>query len=679
MSIDKTNKQQLQAYELIETTNSSFFLTGKAGTGKTTFLQTVQKEIDKNFIVLAPTGIAVMLAGGETIHSFFGLPLQICTPKTIGNVNRSKISIIKKVDTIIIDEVSMVRCDVIDAIDYTLRYVMRSSLPFGGKQMVFVGDLFQLPPVLRKEEAEIMDDIYNTMSPFFFKARALKRLSLPCIEFIKVYRQKDDVFLSILDSIRFNRASYGELSVINQCVDRPIPSNERIITLCTRNDEASKINMSNLNLLDSEEFCFDAKVEGDIKLDANLPAEKKLFLKCGAQVIFVRNDLSRRWINGTIGTISKLSQDEIQVVTESGEYKVSPVSWESYKYEYNSKEKKIVKTLVGTYTQFPLKLSWAITIHKSQGMTFDKMILDLSRGVFSKGQLYVALSRVRSLNGLFLIKPVSFGHIGTSEEVIAFANRFNDDSTIRNEISGGRFLYDSLRHKDWDEFSKASLNLGLTLAKSGDWRSAARYISQMFNAMVSDEHLVNSIERNMLPIIKSSNILVDYVSAALCLYPGEYEQAIYYADRVRFIRDCNDVLFIKARALTLLKRYKDADAVNIELAKCLDGEFDAKTYYEIALLNETQLGDPVLDIMQSVVKYRPEYDNSIIKMRIIMKKKGINLTDSDGDENKLVAHFNSDISDDEMVNQLRTYRLNNKEDYRTFVKLLSSYKFEEEK
>ena len=678
MSIDKTNKQQLQAYELIETTNSSFFLTGKAGTGKTTFLQTVQKEIDKNFIVLAPTGIAAMLAGGETIHSFFGLPLQICTPKTIGNVNRSKISIIKKVDTIIIDEVSMVRCDVIDAIDYTLRYVMKNSLPFGGKQMVFVGDLFQLPPVLRKEEAEIMDDLYNTMSPFFFKARALKRLALPCIEFVKVYRQKDDVFLGILDSIRFNRVSYGELSVLNKCVDRPIPSNERIITLCTRNDEASKINLSKLNFLDSEEFCFDAKVEGDIKLDANLPAEKKLSLKYGAQVIFVRNDLSRRWVNGTIGTISKLSQDEIQVVTESGEYKVSPVSWESYKYEYNSKEKKIVKTLVGTYTQFPLKLSWAITIHKSQGMTFDKMILDLSRGVFSKGQLYVALSRVRSLDGLFLVKPVSFGHIGTSEEVIAFANRFNDDSAIRNEISGGKYLYESLRNKNWDEFSKTSLNLGLSLAMSEDWKSAARYISQVFNAMVSDEHLVNSIERNMLPISRFSNILVDYVSAALCLYSGEYEQAVYFADRVRSMRECNDVLFIKARALTLLKRHKDADTVNIELVKCLDGEFDAKTYYEVALLNETQLGDPGLGIMQSVVKYRPEYDNSIIKLRVFMKNKNIDLADSDDSGNELVVQFNSDISDDEMINQLRIFRLNRKEDYRVFVKLLSNYKFEEQ-
>ena len=678
MPIDKNNKQQLQAYELINTTNSSFFLTGKAGTGKTTFLQTVQKEIDKNFIVLAPTGIAAMLAGGETIHSFFGLPLQICTPKTMGNINRSKISIIKRVDTIIIDEVSMVRCDIIDAIDYTLRCVMRNSLPFGGKQMVFVGDLFQLPPVLRKEEAEIMDDLYNTMSPFFFKARALKRLSLPCIEFIKVYRQKDDVFLSILDSIRFNKASYAELSVINRCVGRTIPTDERIITLCTRNDEASKINMAKLNLIDSEKFCFEAKIDGDIKLDSNLPAERKLTLKSGAQVIFVRNDISRRWVNGTIGTISKISDEEINVVTESGEYKVSPVSWESYKYEYNSKEKKIVKTLVGTYTQYPLKLSWAITIHKSQGMTFDKMILDLSRGIFSKGQLYVALSRVRSLDVLFLIKPVSFGHIGTSEEVIEFANRFNDDSTIHNEINGGKCLYESLRSKNWDEFAKTSLKLSLSFVEKGNWKSAARYISQMFNAMVSDEHLLNCLEHYNVPAPKVRNILVDYVCAALYLYSGKYEQAIYHADRVRFKRECNDVLFIKARALTLLGKHKEADEVNIDLVKALDGEFDAKIYYEVALLNETQLEDPGLEIMQSVVSNRPEYENSILKLRFLIKKNGINLNIPDDNDNELISLYNSGIPDEELKNRLKSFQLNNKESYKEFVKYISKYKFAEQ-
>ena len=678
MSIDKNNKQQLQAYELINTTNSSFFLTGKAGTGKTTFLQTIQKEIDKNFIVLAPTGIAAMLAGGETIHSFFGLPLQICTPKTLGNINRSKISIIKKVDTIIIDEVSMVRCDIIDAIDYTLRYVMRNSLPFGGKQMVFVGDLFQLPPVLRKEETEIMDDLYNTMSPFFFKAHALRRLSLPCIEFIKVYRQKDDVFLNILDSIRFNKASYSELCTINQCVGRPTPSEERIITLCTRNDEASKINLSKLNLIDSEEFCFEAKIDGDIKIDSNLPAERKLSLKSGAQVIFVRNDQSRRWVNGTIGTVSKIAEDEINVVTESGEYKVSPVSWESYKYEYNSKEKKIVKTLVGTYTQYPLKLSWAITVHKSQGMTFDKMILDLSRGIFSKGQLYVALSRVRSLDGLFLIKPISFGHIGTSEEVLEFANRFNEESTIKNEINGGKCLYESLRNKNWDEFTMVSLKLSLSFVEKGDWKTAARYISQMFNAMVSDEHLLNCLNHYKIPSPKVSNIMVDYVSAALCLYSGRYDQAIYYADRVRSIRECNDVLFIKARALTLLNKYKEADDVNIDLAKALDGEFDAKTYYEVALLNENELGDPGLEIMQSVVCNRPEYETAVIQLRTLIRKNGISLNIPDDNDNEMISLYNSDIPDEKMINRLRSLQIAQKESYKEFIKFISKYKFAEQ-
>ena len=461
-------------------------------------------------------------------------------------------------------------------------------------------------------------------------------------------------------------------------VGRTIPTDERIITLCTRNDEASKINMAKLNLIDSEEFCFEAKIDGDIKLDSNLPAERKLTLKSGAQVIFVRNDISRRWVNGTIGTISKISDEEINVVTESGEYKVSPVSWESYKYEYNSKEKKIVKTLVGTYTQYPLKLSWAITIHKSQGMTFDKMILDLSRGIFSKGQLYVALSRVRSLDGLFLIKPVSFGHIGTSEEVIEFANRFNDDSTIHNEINGGKCLYESLRSKNWDEFAKTSLKLSLSFVEKGDWKSAARYISQMFNAMVSDEHLLNCLEHYNVPAPKVRNILVDYVCAALYLYSGKYEQAIYHADRVRFKRECNDVLFIKARALTLLGKYKEADEVNIDLVKALDGEFDAKIYYEVALLNETQLEDPGLEIMQSVVSNRPEYENSILKLRFLIKKNGINLNIPDDNDNELISLYNSGIPDEELKNRLKSFQLNNKESYKEFVKYISKYKFAEQ-
>ena len=306
------------------------------------------------------------------------------------------------------------------------------------------------------------------------------------------------------------------------------------------------------------------------------------------------------------------------------------------------------------------------------------MILDLSRGIFSKGQLYVALSRVRSLDGLFLIKPVSFGHIGTSEEVIEFANRFNDDSTIHNEINGGKCLYESLRSKNWDEFAKTSLKLSLSFVEKGDWKSAARYISQMFNAMVSDEHMLNCLEHYNVPAPKVRNILVDYVYAALYLYSGKYEQAIYHADRVRFMRECNDVLFIKARALTLLGKFKEADEVNIDLVKALDGEFDAKIYYEVALLNETQLEDPGLEIMQSVVSNRPEYENSILKLRFLIKKNGINLNIPDDNDNELISLYNSGIPDGELKNRLKSFQLNNKESYKEFVKYISKYKFAEQ-
>ena len=675
MDIDQNNKQQLQAYQLIETTGSSFFLTGKAGTGKTTFLKTVQKEINKNFIVLAPTGIAAMLVGGETIHSFFGLPLQICTPKTVGNINSSKIHIIRKVDTIIIDEISMVRCDIIDAIDYTLRCVMRSSMPFGGKQMVFVGDLFQLPPVLRSDEEEIMDDLYQTQTPYFFKAKVLKKLALPCIEFNKVYRQEDMTFLNILNSIRYNRISYPELAMLNQRVCRNAPPNERIITLCARNDEAARINNSRLQLLKSEEFLFEAKIEGEIKQDGNLPADRKLALRVGAQIIFVRNDPSRRWVNGTLGTISKLTQNDIYIETTDGEYKVDPVSWESYKYEYNSKEKKIQKTLVGTYTQYPIKLSWAITIHKSQGMTFDKMILDLSRGVFSKGQLYVALSRVRDLEGLYLVKPVSFGHIGTSEEILAFADKYNNDDLINEELYAGHKVYKAFREKDWDKVAQLSLNLCHDYIVKGDWRTAARYAAQMFNVMVSDHHLLNTLNVDINRLSPSSDVLVEYLNATICLYSGHYREAIGYCDGLLQKRSCKDALFIKARSLKLLGRYSEADDVNIELAKQLDGEFDAKIYYEVSLLNELHLGDPGLDIMQSVVKARPEYNQSIIMLRKLKMKKEISLKTNEDTANSLVDLFNSNVDDKLFVDKLEEYRKKDKGNLESFIKLLSSVRF----
>ena len=405
--IDTENKQQVLAYELIANTNSSFFLTGRAGTGKTTFLRKVQKMIDKQFITLAPTGVAAILAGGDTIHSFFGLPMDVCYPGTMGNLNEARIQTLLHTDTIIIDEVSMVRCDIIDAIDYTLRKTLRSPQPFGGKQIIFVGDMFQLPPVVaRKEEFELMQDLYHTENFFYYKADVIKRIRLVKIEFEKIYRQDDELFRHILDNVRLNRVTPEDLMNLNERVCQPSKEDGMVITLASRNCTADAINERCLAEIDSEEYVYEGSVQGTFD-EKRFPVEKTMRLKVGAQVMFTRNDVQKRWANGTLGKIAKLTQDEVQVTTNAGDTYVVPCcSWDSFSYDYDKEAKKLKKEVTGTFTQYPLKLAWAITVHKSQGMTFDKMSLDLSKGMFAAGQLYVALSRVRSLDGLYLSKCI---------------------------------------------------------------------------------------------------------------------------------------------------------------------------------------------------------------------------------------------------------------------------------
>ena len=405
--IDKENREQLLAYDLIAHTNSSFFLTGRAGTGKTTFLHRVQQTVTKQFITLAPTGVAAILAGGETIHSFFGLPLETCEPGTCGKMNEAKILALVHADTIIIDEVSMVRCDIVDAVDFTMRQVLRSTAPFGGKQIVFVGDMFQLPPVVQKgAETELMRDIYHTNTFYFFKAFALRRIRMVKIEFQKVYRQDDPVFRTILDHVRLNRVTPDDIASLNTRVAKP-KDNDGTITLVPTNRAADDINCQRLNSLTGEEHIYEGAINGKFE-NKRFPVSQKLCLKVGAQVMFTRNDTQHRWANGTIATVCHLSDDGIEVTIPSGEtYAVPCCTWDAVDYAYDHKEHKLKKNVTGSFTQYPLKLAWAITIHKSQGMTFDKLYLNLSSAsIFAVGQLYVALSRVRTLGGLFLSRCV---------------------------------------------------------------------------------------------------------------------------------------------------------------------------------------------------------------------------------------------------------------------------------
>jgi len=656
--IDTQNKQQVMAYELIANTNSSFFLTGRAGTGKTTFLRNVQKTVGKQFITLAPTGVAAILAGGDTIHSFFGLPLDVCTPGTMGKMNEARILTLIHTDTIIIDEVSMVRCDVIDAIDYTMRKTLRSSLPFGGKQMVFVGDMFQLPPVSKRGvEQELMNDLYHTEDFFFYKADVFRRMRLVKIEFQKVYRQEDEGFLRILESIRLNKTTPEILMRLNERVCQPTKEDGTVITLASLNRTADTINQQRLSEIDSEEYTYEGTVQGKFE-EKRFPVDKTLKLKLGAQVMFTRNDPNRRWANGTIGTVSKLAKDEIHVKVESGNtYTVPCCTWESYTYEYDKEERKMKKEKIGAFTQYPLRLAWAITVHKSQGMTFDKLYLDLSRGMFAAGQLYVALSRVRSLGGLFLSRPIIPQYAHTSREVLSYANGYNDEQVIYSEIESGKAVYHLIAQNEYDAAAKQYLLLVQKKAASGDIKEAMQQTKRFLDTVICDEELYGCVDEVPEELMAADHWAPRFLVALLSLYACEYEQALAYADSVLAQHQCQEALYVKSRCLAKLERYEEADAVNVLMGDVFDMSTpDTKVLYMIAMLNELYIGDNGLNLMQELIKAKPKYNKGILSLRNLMKRKGLLLVKTSDEPRELVDDFNSDITDEEFAQKLVTAR-----------------------
>ena len=446
--LDTNNKEFQDALQLITHTRQSVFLTGKAGTGKSTFLKYICNHTKKKYVVLAPTGIAAINAGGGTLHSFFKLPFRPMLPDdpdlslSHGRIfeffkyPKEKRKIIAEVDLIIIDEISMVRADIIDCVDRILRvYSGNMRLPFGGKQLLFVGDVFQLEPVVPSDQKEILSLFYA--SPFFFSARVFKDINLVPIELQKVYRQTDSVFINILDRIRNNAARKQELDTLNgRYFPSFEPQNEDMyITLATRRDQVDFINEKKLAELPGEEYVSVGKIEGDFP-ESSLPTQLNLSIKEQAQVIFIDNDYERRWVNGTIGMVSGIDENgNVYVLLESGvEHLVEPTSWRNYKYKYNEKEKRIEEEIVGTFEQLPIRLAWAITVHKSQGLTFSRVVVDLTGGVFAGGQTYVALSRCTSLEGLVLKSKISSRDIFIRKEIVEFSQIFNNQALIEKSL-----------------------------------------------------------------------------------------------------------------------------------------------------------------------------------------------------------------------------------------------------
>jgi len=408
----------------MENSNDDLFITGRAGTGKSTLLKLFTSTSKKRTVVLAPTGIAALNVKGQTIHSFFRLPPKMLERSEISK--RKNYRLYTKLDTIIIDEISMVRVDLLDLIDHFLQVNRDDSRPFGGVQMIFFGDLYQLPPIIGDPvERRVITQRYE--SPYFFSAQVMDRLdNFEIIELNKVFRQEEKSFIRLLDNIRMREFDYDDLEELNERHQAITVEDDFYITISTRNKIVDSINNQKLGVIDMPCFYYQAKVEGQFNPKI-YPTKPVLELKLGAQVMFIKNDPEKNFVNGTIGKITDISQDKIQVAipsmvddTQLKYIDVERLTWEMTKYAEDHKNNKIISETIGSYTQYPLKLAWAITIHKSQGQTFDKVIIDIGSGAFEYGQTYVALSRCRTLRGIILKRPIKPTDIMTDERVTDF-------------------------------------------------------------------------------------------------------------------------------------------------------------------------------------------------------------------------------------------------------------------
>lgn len=438
------------AFRFITETNENVFLTGKAGTGKTTFLKYLVDHSSKNMVVAAPTGVAAINAGGVTLHSLFQLPFHPFLPtnnhrqELLGKIRyqKQRIQLLRKIELLVIDEISMVRCDVLDAIDTILKSVRRNhTSPFGGVQVLFIGDLYQLPPVVsRNEWEEVLGNYYD--SPFFFDSKAVKEQMPLLIELTKIYRQKEESFVSLLNKVRNNRLDKEDYDALNL---RFIPdfqpsTEEKYITLTSHNQQADSINLARRNKLDTPSFIYKAKIEDEFP--ENLyPAEADLVLKEGMQVMFIKNDtVTKKYYNGKIGIVSSLSSHKITVNCDGEEIEVFEETWENTRYTLNRADEKLEQKILGSFTQYPLRMAWAITIHKSQGLTFDKVMIDAASS-FSSGQVYVALSRCTSLEGIVLLSKIPPTAIHSNQKVVDGQLALAPKGSLAERFQGARQIF----------------------------------------------------------------------------------------------------------------------------------------------------------------------------------------------------------------------------------------------
>ena len=458
VNFDDSDPVFKMAYEFVNSTSQHIFLTGKAGTGKTTFLKFIKESSHKNAIVAAPTGVAAINAGGVTLHSLFQLSFEPYIPNTrrkdIYRFGKAKQDVIRQAELLIIDEVSMLRADTLDSIDDRLRFVKRNNEPFGGIQMLYIGDMFQLPPVVKEGEWKLLSDFYPTS--FFFHAKVLEKVPPLYLELKTVYRQQDQSFVDLLNKVRNNELTISDLQTLNNrynpCFEPP--ENKKYITLCTHNFQADRINSKKLSEINKKSHFFDGKITGDFPEYA-LPTEMRLELKAGAQIMFIKNDTNspRRYFNGKIAEIAKIEDDKIYAKPEGSEDEiiVEKELWSNVRYSLNKESQEIEEEELGSFEQYPIRLAWAITIHKSQGLTFEHAIIDAEMA-FAAGQAYVALSRCTSLEGIVLKSKINSNCIQTDNEAIAFSKNDKPIELLHDHLSDAKKRYWAerlIQYFDW--------------------------------------------------------------------------------------------------------------------------------------------------------------------------------------------------------------------------------------
>ncbi len=584
------------ADEFVRDTGCNIFLTGKAGTGKTTFLHSIKKKSPKRMIVTAPTGVAAINAGGVTLHSFFQMPFGPFVPGSEGEnrhkFSRDKVNLIKSLDLLVIDEISMVRADLLDGVDSVLRRYRRSNLPFGGVQLLLIGDLYQLAPVVKDADWRLLQGHYD--SPYFFSSKALGQTELIAIELQHIYRQQDRHFIELLNRVRDNRLDQATLQDLNRRHIAGFVDDRNLgyITLCTHNSSADAINNARLRTLTPKAHRFDAAIEGEFP-EHSYPTALTLELKVDAQVMFVRNDASpeKRFFNGKIGKITRIKDDRIWITCpdDAEEIVVEPATWENIEYTLNEETLTISESKIGAFIQYPLKLAWAITIHKSQGLTFDRAIID-AQAAFAHGQVYVALSRCRTLEGMVLSSPLAARAVKTDSTVKRFVEAAGAKVPTKDQLAAAKIRYQQRLLLECFDFQRLRTLLARLLAiveRSGELVriEGAGNLRDLEVKTVTEICSVGASFRRQL-----QGMFSDLTPPAEDVAIGErlHKGSVYFQEKfatgigevVPFFQVETDNKEIRKKAKDLCKWLQEETAVKLAAVRCCESGFSVAEYLQ---------------------------------------------------------------------------------------------------